>query len=359
MRLSSAIYTTAAKVLGRIFLGTPIVRTIYIRRSVAAEEAVFPLSDLDLSIIVNPCSAVAIDALRSRYALARLAFPRLGECHVYTADDFADFAEVDPYRASLDRRYAVTVYGDPPAIPIQAIPVTETGRRLVFWFEHYIQRARTQGNRRNLHKFALEIANALGVLEQRWHEPLTSRRETATRFALPSDDPFEACLILTARAHSLLRPGLQTGTGSFTLPGLVVTTSALETPARKGVKVMSPEVFDLLLHLQDPGLWDVEVEQLQQAGFRSPTTRARLLAARRWASGDKLRGPGFHTMDTSQVVARLENAARILEVNFPSELSTPPRHARAYYLQHYDRMCTFATNLRELANAKLTALPPE
>lgn len=359
MRLSSVIYTTAARVLGRTFLGTPMVRSIYIRRSVAAGEAVFPLSDLDLSIIIDPYSGVAIEELRARYALARLAFPRLGECHVYTADDFAEFPEVDPYRASLDRRYAVTVYGDPPAIPIQAIPVTETGRRLVFWFEHYIQRARIHRNRRNLHKFALEIANALGVLEQRWHEPLTSRRETASRFALPSDDPFEACLMLAARAHSLLRPGLREGTGSLALPGLVVTTKAPETPARKGVRVMSPEVFDLLIHLQDPGLWGDGAEQLQQAGFRPPTTRSRLLAARRWASGDKLRGPGFHTMDTSQVIARLENAARILEVNFPSGFSTPPRHARAYYLQHYDHLCTFATNLRKLANAKLSALPLE
>jgi len=336
-----------------------MVRSIYIRRSVAAGEAVFPLSDLDLSIITDPCSGAAIDKLRTRYALARLAFPRLGECHVYTTDDFAGFPEADPYRASLDRRYAMTVYGEPPAIPIQAIPVTETGRRLVFWFEYYIQRARIQRNRRNLHKFALEIANALGVLEQRWPEPLTTRRETASRFALPSDDPFEACLTLTARAHSLLRPVLHTGTGPLDLPGLVVTTNAPETPARKGVRVMSPEVFDLLLHLQDPGLWEIGAEPLQQAGFRPPTTRSRLLAARRWASGDKLRCPGFHTIDTSQIVARLEKAARILEVDFPSGFSTPPRHARAYYLQHYDRLCAFATKLRKLANVKLSALPLE
>ena len=353
------VYSTAARILGRTLLGLPIVRSIYIRRSVAAGEAVFPFSDLDLSIVIDPCPGTVIDELRARYDLARLAFPRLGECHIYTTEDFAEFPEVDPYRASLDRRYAVAVYGDPPTIPIQPIPVTETGRRLVFWFDDYIQRARLLRNRHNLRKFALEIANALGVLERRWHEPLTSRRETSLRFALPSADPFEACLILAARAHSLLRPSLRVGPGSLTLPGLVVTTGASETPPRKGVKVMSPEVLDLLIHLQDPSLWEIGAERLRQVGFRPPTPRSWLLAARRWASGDKLRGPGFRTKSPGQVIARLENSARILGVSFPSESSTPPRHVRAYYLQHYDRLSTFAAVLRKVATAKLGALPQE
>src|SRR6187399_2371678 len=89
---STAIYRAAARVLGRTLLASPAVRTIYIRRSVAAGEAVFPLSDLDLAMVVDPVAGADIEALRRRYRLARVAFPRLGECQLFTSEDLLEFA---------------------------------------------------------------------------------------------------------------------------------------------------------------------------------------------------------------------------------------------------------------------------
>jgi len=357
MKLSCAIYTRAAKVLSRFLLGTSIVRSIYIRRSVAAGEALFPLSDLDLSFIIEPSSGAEINRLRARDTRARLAFPRLGECQIYTEDELAELIDLDPYRATLDRRYAIAVYGDAPTIPNRPIPRTETGRRLVFWFEHYIELARLQRNQRNMRKFALEIANALGVLEHRWNEPLTTRHETEHRIELPSADPFQSCLTLTARGHALLRPKLNVSTSPIQLSNLVITPTPAKIAPRKNLKVMTPEVFDLIVHLQDPSLWDLAADRFKKAGYAPPNRRERLLAARRWASGDKLRFPGFHTTTASQLMPRLAAAAEVLDLEVPFTPVSTPINAQTYYNRYYDRLVPFAAGLRKHATEQLNAIP--
>ena len=184
--------------LSLAFLDVAGVRSVYARRSVASGEAVLPWSDLDLAMVTDDLPGAALDGLRRRYRLARVAFPRLGECQIFTEGELAELAVTDPYRASLDRRCAWVALGEAPAIPAEPIPAHEAARRLVFWLEEFVPTALRQRNERNLRKFALEMANALGVLEGRWPEPLTTRRETGQRVGDVGVDLLGACFQMAA-----------------------------------------------------------------------------------------------------------------------------------------------------------------
>ena len=349
MTASTWIYRTAAYVLSRAFLDAPMVRTAYIRRSVAAGEAVFPWSDLDLAIVVSDASGSAINRLRRRYQWARAAFPRLGECQVFTAEDLAEIAETDPYRSSLDRRFGVTALGPPPEIPVTAVSPVQAARRLVFWFDEYVPRAIQQGNRRNMRKFALEMANALGVLEGRWAEPLISRTETAARWGPIEGDSLTACFALAEKAHRLLRPPAPKLSRALELPGLTVAPAGAAAP-RDGRKLMTPEVLDLMLQTQNPSIWREHGETLAAAGFEAPSQAAWLAAARRWAAGERLRGPGFLERGTGPAIARLRRSARILEREPPA--SVEGLSVGRYYEQAYEGLSQQACALRTLARKR-------
>jgi hypothetical protein len=335
-------------------LATPIVRSVYIRRSVAAGEAAFPFSDLDLAIVVEPAAGTALNQLRRRFALARLAFPRLGECQVFAQEDLDELAVTDPYRTSLDRRTAVAVFGPPPSIPEAPVPVTEVARRFITWFDGFIPTARRTGNQRNLRKFAVELTNALGVLEGRWPLPLTSRRETVARTPLPTGDLFTVCCELAVRAHARLRPPAPVLSTPLDLGAFVVAPLALAVHLPPHRTVMTPEVLDLLLQYQRPWLWYEHGEPLAAAGFDAPDTGAWLAAARRYAGGERVRGPGFLERRTGPAVARLKAAASVLGADLPA---LPPSGTTpaTYYLAHYDTLAAWAATLRARASRLLRA----
>ena len=328
---STVIYRMAARVLSRTLLRSPIVRSIYIRRSVAAGEATFPRSDLDLAMIIDSATGAEMNVLRVRYRLARAAFPRLGECQVYTQADLDESVITDPYRASIDRRGAVTVFGPPPNILPQAIAAAEAARRLVFWFEHFIPTAIRQNNQRNLHKFAVEMANAIGVLEGRWSEPLLTRRETLERSNVPDRDLLATCRDYAARAHALVRPPAPKIPHSLNLPGLDTA-----------------EVLDLMLHTQSPWIWHAHGRALAAAGFETPSDSAWRAAARRYAGGERVRGPGFLESNTQRAIARLSAAADILGGERPPLPATPVSPS-VYYREYYDALAAWAAALRERA----------
>lgn len=345
---STAIYRTAARLLGRTLLSSPIVRSIYVRRSVAAGEAEFPRSDLDLAMVIEPAPGVEIEALRRRYRRARVAFPRLGECQLFTPADLDEFALTDPYRASLDRRCGITVAGASPKIRAVPIPPLETARRLAFWFEHFIPTARRTRNLRNLRKFAIEMVNALGVLDGRWSEPLTSRRETQARASLTAGDHFAVCLELAAQAHALVRPPAPQLRAPLRVGDRVVAPTigaALESTAPT---VLTAEVLDLLLHTQSPWLWHAHADVLAPAGFVEPGRAAWVAAARRYAGGERVRGPGFLESGTASAFARLRASAAVLGGE-PPLVATATPSVSDYYRGPYDQLVVWAESLRERA----------
>lgn len=348
MTKSTAVYRAAARWLSRTFLNTDPVLSVFARRSVAAGEAVFPWSDLDLAILIRPATGVQLYQLRRRYRMARLAFPRLGECLVFTQADLQELTQTDPYRVSLDRRCLLTTLGEEPALARAPIPMHEAARRLVFWFESYIPRALAQGNLRNLRKYALEMANALGVIEGHWAEPLGSRLETARRTGPVEGDPLAACFRAAARAHALLRPPAPALSRARELPGMVLVPSAREAP-RTGVRAVTPEVLDLLMETQNPLLWQAHEHALQELGFRPPSREAWLRAAHRWSGGEKVRSPGFFEHGTERAAARLRDAAAVLgdtPPSVPAGLSV-----QRYYLAYYEELDGFAASLRGKAKA--------
>lgn len=335
--------------LGHVVLATPIVRSVYIRRSVAAGEASFPFSDLDLAMVIEPATGVELDRLRQRFAVARLAFPRLGECQVCTQADLDELAVTDPYRTSLDRRTAVPVFGPPPTIPETPVPMAEAARRLIMWFDGFIPTARRTHNTRNLRKFAIELTNALGVLEGRWPLPLTSRRETLAQVPLPAGDLFTICCTLAARAHARLRPPAPELPAPLELEMFVVAPLELAVRLPPHRTVMTPEVLDLLLQYQRPWLWHTHGEQLAAAGFDAPSADAWLAAARRYAAGERVRGPGFLDRGTATAVTRLQSAAHVLGGAAPMlpPSGTPPSR---YYHEYYDTLAAWAVTLRARAS---------
>ncbi|MDA0206488.1 MAG: hypothetical protein O3A53_10550 [Acidobacteria bacterium] len=211
MTPATRIYRLAAAAIAPL-LRTESVRSVYVRRSVAVGEARFPWSDLDLGLILDNPTGSELSRVWRRYRIARAAFPRLGECQIFAAKELPGLAATDPYRASLDRRFALTVAGDPPQIPAMPIGPRSAARRLVFWFVHYLPLAVRRGRLRDQNKVALEMWNALGVLEGAWPEPLPTRREAASAASVLGIDageyslqnPFAVCCKLAARAAERL-----------------------------------------------------------------------------------------------------------------------------------------------------------
>ncbi|MCZ2153118.1 MAG: hypothetical protein LC114_04330 [Bryobacterales bacterium] len=181
-RWHTAFYRSASTFLARHCLAGPEVKGIYLRRSVAAGEAQFPWSDIDLAMVLSAFSSaeeegLALAELLRRFHRARTIFPRLGETLIYTANDFDESVDDDPYRASIDQRAAIAIYGEiPKAKPPRITPFAAI-RRLVFWLEAYLPRALRTRNHRNARKFAIEMWNAWRVCSGELQQPFISRRE--------------------------------------------------------------------------------------------------------------------------------------------------------------------------------------
>jgi hypothetical protein len=355
-KASCWLYETAGRMVAPL-LQLEYVRHIYIRRSVAAGEAEFPWSDLDLGVVIEPASGADLWRLCRRFRLTQLAFPRMGECQMATADELAEMTEMDPYRGSLDRRYAISLVGGPPPIP--AVPVTPeaAARRLVFWFEHYLPVAMRQRNVRNQWKFSREMANALGVMERRWPEPLRSRREAEVPKELRSLSTFAQCCAMAERAQALLRRPAPRLAEVLHRPGLILVPDHHTPMPRLPAKtlVMTPPVLDLLMATQRPGLWLSHGIALRDLGFVAPPLQAWTAWCYRQTSGERLRQPGFGDAEPIMQATRLARAEAVLEtleagrapeaiVDRPEAESTNVQH---YYQEAYDRLADRSVKLRQ------------
>jgi hypothetical protein len=359
--VSSRLYVLAGRALSPL-LSLPFVENIYIRRSVAAGEAEFPWSDLDLGVVVRQASGKDLHSLHRRFRVASVLFPRLGECQIATAEELAEMAEMDPFRASLDRRYAISVLGGAPPIPAVRISSLAAARRLVFWFEHYLPLSVRQGNVRNQRKFAKEMANALGVVEGRWVEPWRSRAETTLPADLPQAPPFVQCCLMAERAQRLLRPEAPVLKEVVLLPSLVLLPEA-RTPVPvalpEGTIVATPAVLDLLLSTQSPFLWLQHGKDLKRLGFSPPPLDAWIEACYRQTSGERLRLPGFSEPGPITQEVRLARTAAILdavESGHAPESAEGPEVAAcpsvgSYYLEHFDRLARSTSSLHQRARA--------
>jgi len=353
---SSRVYATAGRMVAPL-LRLAFVTHIYIRRSVAAGEAEFPWSDLDLGLVIGEASGRDLWRLWQRYRLARLACPRMGECLIATAEDLVWMTARDPYRGSLDRRFAILLAGGRPPIPDLPVTRAAAARRLVFWFDHYLPLAVRTRNLRNQRKLVREMANALGVVDGTRAEPLRLRREAEVPGDLVALTPFAQCCAMAERAQLHLRPPAPLVRDVVHRPGLIVVPDG-QTPlpaVPAGTVVATPAVLDLLLATQSPILWLSHRDALRGLGFAAPPPQAWLEWCRRQASGERFRQPGFSEtgpIATPRRLAMIEAIVEALETGrAPESIAPPPIQAsadlRAYYLHEYDRLAARAEALRE------------
>lgn len=398
-RLQTALYRAAASCISNRCLATPDIESIFIRRSVASGEARFPWSDVDLGIVLSRFTneeeeGLALERLWTRYRLAHLLFPRLGEAEVHARGSIGESAIDDPYRASIDRRAAIPVLGAIPPMPPVPIGSRDAIRRLVFWFDNYVPRSLRQKNHRNARKFAIEIWNAWRTATGGIAEPYLTRREAEHHWRESGDAPLLAqaeesaasavrvCLALANRAHSILLPALPrlvkpvSADVSF-LPGTAPRTLHLlpdpEAELPGGAPsprdfVMTPETLDLFLNTQDPFLWHGLPAQVQDCLGGPPSHEAWLHACRRLASGQRLRVAGFVGKGTGRHHARLRHIERILSLlersvapsavtldAEPSSSEVAIPSIGAYYRECYPALLREALSLRARAQALFPA----
>ena len=284
-----------------------------------------------MGLVSEDLTGTALASLWRRFQMARLLFPRLGECQVSSPSELSELATYDPYRGCLDRRQAITIAGTPPSIPLVQVSLRNTTRRLVFWFENYLPVAVRQRNARNQGKLLLEMWNALGVLEGVWAEPLATRAETKARLVelepapecQPGLSPFAMCCQVAERARQRAFPAA--GPAPMIAKPLVLNGERpivlLPWPAapwpdaalRNKVVVATPAVLQLLLELHNPFLWLGHGGRLADLGFAPPSRRAWIETCLRHTAGENARHPGFVTKDTAPMQQNLHLAAQVMD----------------------------------------------
>jgi predicted nucleotidyltransferase len=368
-RISSSLYIVAARAIARV-LASPGVRSVFIRRSVATGDAVFPLSDLDLGLLIGDIGGSGMADLYRRLQYAKTLFPRIGEVQVTTAGELDDMAESDPYRANLDRRSVRTVYGEHPAIPQASLSPMAVARRLVFWLDHYLPWTVRHRRRRDQRKLVLEMWNALSVLQGRWPEPQLSRRAVHEAWKKSGLDdgapPFVQCCRIAEQAHGLLGRKVPDIDCPILVPAsrpivLLPRADSTWVPEawRPKVRVLTPRALDLLMTTQDPFIWFEAREQLQAVGFAIPSRGSWITACLRHAGGERLRRPGFSELGPGQHARRLARLSATIawlegdQAGDPSQETerVEPKSVAEYYRGQFDKLTAEAALLRRRARA--------
>lgn len=404
-RWHTAFYRSAAAFLAKHYLAGPEVTGIYLRRSVAAGEAQFPWSDVDLGMTLSAFSNAreegeALADLWRRFQRARAIFPRLGETLIYTAGDFSESVVDDPYRASIDRRVAIPVYGELPVMEPGTIPTFAAIRRLVFWLDTYLPRALHTRNHRNARKFAIEMWNAWRTASGKIREPFVSRLEAAADWRNSEDAAllirtehgaeasFRVALALATRSHAAFLPALPRLAKAISLrtqpapDGVARTLHVIpfadstlpEGPAEANAAIFTPEALDLFLNTQNPLLWHELPESVSETGISPPSLAAWLDTCRRLSAQTRLRVAGFvepGAGNPERRLARVEWALGVLERGGSPSLEKPETpdapsapelrdDPGACYRQRYPELLRRSIALRQRAERCLArrATPP-
>jgi hypothetical protein len=361
MTRSTLIYRGVAHVLGRTVFSSPDIASVCVRRSVATGEATFPFSDLDFDISVAADAGLLIGRVLRRLRLARAVFPRTGQCFVITQADVEELADLEPYRASINRRSGIAVRGSAPEWPARPIDQCEAARRVVFWLESYFPQAVRTGNHRLQRKCRLEMRNALGLLDRRWNEPRITQQEVRSAYPLSATRSlFADGLEAAGAAHAHLGRAAPAISAVVQRDGLTLLP-ALDAPwphDARGI-VVTPQALDVMLQTLRPSLWLEHGEALAGLGFEPPPVQAWIREAWRLASVQWLRGPGFFEPRSALQEWRLTLAEHVLTAvehgGVPTRPVPPPARVRErafhYYAESYDVLVPRAAALRARARA--------
>ena len=379
--LSNATYRLIARAVAQAFGSFECVRTVFLRRSVAMGDVAFGRSDIDFTIVLEQPLASEADAEtivalnRGRRVLKGLV-PIVGECEVGTADELLRSYRGDPYRASIERRTAITLYGERLEIPQLPVTTTDALPWLVFWFGHYMPVALRRGNHRNLRKFAIEMWNAAQTATGAIEEPYSSRAAALAAWRQADggsvvdnlgesvEETFLVCCRLVGSVYRSLPPERQTVNSSFSgrlkIPGRLLIPESGPPPTReerlKGGFLGTPRILDLYVSHVDPNLYDELPVEVRNLGICRPGREEYLRFCRSRACDPRLlRLPGFIADRESaaysiglieaghEIARRLRAGEKVSKVSSRrNDLRKQPPSIQKYYRSHYPQLYTLA-----------------
>jgi hypothetical protein len=386
--LANAAYLATARGLVRLIGRHRIVRSVYVRRSVAAGEVVFGRSDIDLTIVLHDACAT-MDGASRLYALNRTVrgirrmFPWLGQCEVHAAGELGDWAERESFRTHLEIANAVLVHGEPVELPVGPIDQRQAAYRTAFWLEKYLPIALAGHRRDQLWKFVLEMWVTASLAVGRLAEPCLTRAETLRAWhrhpepvappepGQPVETLWRTALALLAEVHGALRtpvasPGALHVFTAVLPPGGPARTvwvgtveqlarelgRSAKAPPSKTTLAFTPEALDLYLEYVNPAFHAQVSRALGAVGpvtesLQMPSAAAWHEALRRWSCPVLARKPGFGTTDFGMAPRQVGYARRVVETvaggwpPSPEDVppcdpaSAPPPSFRDYFLRDY------------------------
>jgi len=376
--IANTAYLAAARGLARAIAGHSIVRSVTLRRSIAAGEARFGRSDIDLDIVlhcacVTPAETRQLCALNRTVRRLRLVCPWLGQCVAIASDELSEWAELESFRVGLDLDNAVLLYGAPVEFPRYPVTPEHAAYRTAFWFENYLPRALRTGHRTNLWKFTLEMWTTCNLGLGRRITPHLRRSDTMAEWRLheplsdlpapdwPARRLWLRMMALTAELHSALLTPLhapaQPLSHSLTLPpSFVRRTLLVGTAEQLASRItalpadaipITPEALGLYLEYLNPALFELLPPEIRELGFVRPSRGAWQAVLRRWSCPALARKPGFggrdfgtaprHVLYAHRVAAALAagEAPAVVRLEELGPAARSPQAFGEYFINHY------------------------
>ncbi|MDA0205278.1 MAG: hypothetical protein O3A53_15285 [Acidobacteria bacterium] len=389
MTVATELYRSIGRMAAKALAGAGATRSIAVRRSVATGEAVFPLSDIDLLVLVEDevaASGAKLAKFNQRLRWVRLCTPRLQHVEVQSARGLRQMAKLDSYWASMERRTNLTLAGEPLSIEKTPLRRDDAVAKFGLWTEWFFPIALQLNSRRNIRKTALECWNAYATAEGMVMEPALRRSEmeASLRRTQPNIDvdklsePGCACHFvfwLAQRLHesrlpefeALSEPLMFEATmAPLSMRRLLVVLPRADSPlpdsARaRGAWPCTPELLHLYLEYKNPFLYWSLPEKLTQLGLEPPSREKFLEACRYYGHERFLTIPGFASPYLNSQGTRfnhIEHAlAAIMTGRAPGprsegridEISSGAAVCLEYYRSSYDALRSRSLQLQDVA----------
>ena len=340
-RLANSIYRQVGRASARVLGTSEIVESVFIHRSVATDEVAFGRSDIDLLVMVRQpvsesCDGPELASLSTKARWMHSLTPVVGQMEVHDPWGLQRWFRTDPYRASIERRSAIQVYGQPLEFTSRPIQTEHAVRRMLVCLHTFLSVAVRQRNQRNLRKFALDAWNAYATAAHLIAEPYLSRREAEAHCraeeaeALP-DDPDQALRLFFQTVerlhHRLLRPlkriqqpvifRAQLPPGFQQRTFVVLPDAASTLPAEAfgpSTFLCTPEAFDLYVQYTNAFLYWAIPPELVRLGISAPGIEAFVRSCRYFCDPHKIRYPIFmKTRDIRPAIGRVATLRHAVE----------------------------------------------
>lgn len=169
-RLETQLYRFLARLAARQLGRLDPVLSVYARRSVACGEVVFGNSDIDLHLLLKPCSSLDQEAhsllnIATHYVRLKRLLPCVGDCNVSTRAELENWYRARPYTWYRDREW-LKLYGEDWARPGVVLSGSTERDSLLWWFFWAWERLPgffRAGNVRSCCNLFLDMINVYGL----------------------------------------------------------------------------------------------------------------------------------------------------------------------------------------------------